>query len=117
MSLFDVDLDTIDTDVFKLRYNASSASAYKGYDMVKIRVRRGGYYTSYYRKKYFVVYSIKENKIYIITIIDHNVHEKEMKFNNLSAFEIDLIIQQYIEKLLNEANIQEPDWEHDIEFY
>lgn len=117
MSLFDVDLDTIDTDVFKLRYNASSATAYKGYDMVKIRVRKGGYFTSYYHKKYLVVYSIEENKIYIITIIDHNVQEKEMKFNNLYAFDIDCIIQQYIDKLLNEAKLQEPDREHDIEFY
>lgn len=117
MSIFDVDLDTIDTDVFKLKYKASSATAYKGYDMVKIRARKGGYFATYYRKKYFVVYNIEENKIYIITVINHNVQEKEMKFNNLSAFDIDCIIQQYTDKLINEAKLQDPAWEYDIEFY
>lgn len=117
MSLFDVDLDTIDTDILKLKYNASTATAYKGYDMVKIRVRKGGYFTSYYHKKYFVVYSIEENKIYIITIKEHNVYEKEMKFEDLSAFDIECIIQRYVDKLLNEAELEEPDREHDIEFY
>lgn len=117
MSVFDVDLDTIDTDVFELKYNASSSSAYKGYDMVKIRVLKSGLFSSHYYKRYFVVYSIEKNKIYIITVIDHNVQEKEMKFNKLSAFDIDCVIQQYVNKLLKEAELQEPDWKHDIEFY
>ena len=88
MSLFDTDLDTIDTDIFKFKYNASSAFAYKGYDMVKMRVIKDGYYfTTFYSKRYFIIYSIEKNKIYIITIIGNAVQEKEMKFNNLSAFD------------------------------
>ena len=117
MSLFDVDIDTIDTDIFKLKYNAFSSAAYKGYDMVKMRARRDGYFAKYYYKRYFVVYSIEKNKLYINTIINYNVNEKEMKFNNLSAFDIDCIIQQYANKLLKEAELEEPDNNYNIEFY
>lgn len=117
MSLFDVDLDTIDTDIFKLKYNASKATAYKGYDMVKMRVKERGCYVSHYYKRYFIVYSIKENKIYIITVIGNNVQEQEMKFNNLSSFDIDCIIQQYANKLLSEAKSQATYREFNVEFY
>ena len=118
MSLFDTDLDTIDTDIFKFKYNASSASAYRGYDMVKIRVKKDNYYFwTLYSKKYFVVYSIEKKKIYIITIMNDIVLEKEMKFNNLSAFDIDCVIQQYADKLLNEASLKDPNKSYSIEFY
>ena len=63
MSLFDTDLDTIDTDIFKFKYNASPASAYRGYDMVKMRAKGEGYnYTSLYSKKYLIVYSIEKKE-------------------------------------------------------
>lgn len=118
MSLFDTDLDTIDTDIFKFKYNASSASAYRGYDMVKMRAKGESYnYTSLYSKKYFIVYSIEKKKIYIITIMNDIVLEKEMKFNNLSAFDIDCVIQQYADKLLNEASLKDPNKSYSIEFY
>ena len=118
MSLFDTDLDTIDTDIFKFKYNASSASAYRGYDMVKMRAKGECYnWTSLYSKKYFIVYSIEKKKIYILTIMDNIVLEKEMKFNNLSAFDIDCIIQQYVDKLLNEASLKDPNKSYSIEFY
>ena len=31
MGIFDVDIDAIDTDIFKMKYNSCQASAYKGY--------------------------------------------------------------------------------------
>ena len=118
MSLFDTDLNTIDTDIFKFKYNASSASAYRGYDMVKMRAKGESYnYTSLYPKKYFIVYSIEKKKIYIITIMNDIVLEKEMKFNNLSAFDINCVIQQYADKLLNEASLKDPNKSYSIEFY
>ena len=119
MSLFDTDLNTIDTDIFKFKYNASSASAYRGYDMVKMRVKRSCYnFTAkLYSKKYFIVYSIEKKKIYILTIMDNIVLEKEMKFNNLSAFDIDCIIRQYADKLLNEASLKDSNNSYSIEFY
>ena len=45
------------------------------------------------------------------------VLEKEMKFNNLSAFDINCIIQQYADKLLNEASLKDPNKSYSIEFY
>lgn len=118
MSLFDTDLNTIDTDIFKFKYNASSASAYRGYDMVKMRVKEVDIISHHYiPKKYFIVYSIEKKKIYIITIMNDIVLEKEMKFNNLSAFDIDCIIQQYADKLLNEASLKDPNKSYNIEFY
>ena len=117
MSLFDVDLDTIDTDVIKLKYNASPATAYKGYDMVKIRAKRAGYFTSYHIMQYFIVFNIKENTIYIIRIIGNTVREKEMKFNNLTAFDIDCIIKQYTNKLIEATAQRDPDGQYSIEYY
>ena len=52
MGIFDVDIDTIDTDIFKMKYNSCQATAYKGYEMVKIRCRNNWYKS---KTKYFVI--------------------------------------------------------------
>ena len=43
MGIFDIDTDTIDKDIFKIKYNSCQATAYKGYEMVKIRSRNNWY--------------------------------------------------------------------------
>ena len=49
--------------------------------------------------------------------MDNIVLEKEMKFNNLSAFDIDRVIREYVDELLNEASLKNPDKSYHIEFY
>ena len=99
MGLFDVDIDTIDTDIFKIKYNSCQATAYKGYEMVKIR-SRGNCYKS--KTKYFIIFSFEENTIYVNHIVGHVVQTKELKYNNLTAYDVDCIIQKYSNQLLTE---------------
>ena len=99
MGIFDVDIDTIDTDIFKIKYNSCQTTAYKGYEMVKIRSRNNWYKS---KTKYFVIFSFEENTIYVNHIIGHVVQEKELKYNNLTAYDVDCIIQKYSNQLLTE---------------
>ena len=99
MGIFDVDVDTIDTDIFKMKYNACQATAYKGYEMVKIRCRNNWHNSA---TRYFVIFSFEENTICVNHIIGHVVQEKKLKYNNLTAYDVDYIIQKYSNQLLTE---------------